>query len=155
MGSSTARYENLPYFFSDQYDLGMEYVGHASADSTAQVVVRGDKDAREFVAFWLDEDNHVLAAMNVNVWDVVDQLKPIIAERRVVDPAKLADDSVAWSDVVVTDDERRNDDNDADDTDDNGDNDDDDSTEDPAENSAEKPTEDPAENSAEASDEKG
>ena len=105
LGSTSARYDNLPYFFSDQYDLGMEYVGYASADSTARVVVRGDKDAREFVAFWLDEEDHLLAAMNVNVWDVVDELKPIIAERRVVDPDKLADDSVAWSDVVVTEDD--------------------------------------------------
>ena len=91
LGDSSARYDNLPYFFSDQYDLGMEYVGYAPRDGYDRVVVRGDKDAREFVAFWLDADNHVLAAMNVNVWDVVDAIKPIIAERQVVDPDKLAD----------------------------------------------------------------
>jgi NADPH-dependent 2,4-dienoyl-CoA reductase/sulfur reductase-like enzyme len=130
LGSSSARYDNLPYFYSDQYDLGMEYVGHASADSAAKVVVRGDTDSREFVAFWLDEENHLLAAMNVNVWDVVDELKPIIAERRVVDPDKLTDDSVAWADVVATDDDEE-DDEDADEnaSDESEDNDSDESDE--------------------------
>jgi NADPH-dependent 2,4-dienoyl-CoA reductase/sulfur reductase-like enzyme len=104
LGDTSARYENLPYFFSDQYDLGMEYVGHAPRDGYDRVVVRGDKDAREFVAFWLDSDNHVLAAMNVNVWDVVEAIKPIIAERKVVDPDKLADTSVSYEDVVVRED---------------------------------------------------
>jgi NADPH-dependent 2,4-dienoyl-CoA reductase/sulfur reductase-like enzyme len=99
LGDSSARYENLPYFFSDQFDLGMEYVGHAPRDSYASVVVRGDTAKREFVAFWLDEENHVLAAMNVNVWDVVDALKPVIAEHRVVDPDRLRDESVDWADL--------------------------------------------------------
>ena len=99
LGDRDAKYENLPYFFSDQYDLGMEYVGYAPKDEYAKVVVRGDKDKREFVAFWLDEENHVLAAMNVNVWDVVDAIKPIIARRKVVDPDGLADPSVAYADL--------------------------------------------------------
>ena len=83
----------------------MEYVGYAPRDSYKKVVVRGDTGKREFVAFWLDDENHILAAMNVNVWDVVDALKPIIAEKQVVDPDKLADSSVDWPDVVVRDDE--------------------------------------------------
>ncbi|HEY2299096.1 MAG TPA: FAD-dependent oxidoreductase [Jatrophihabitans sp.] len=103
LGDSNARYDNMPYFFTDQYDLGMEYVGFAPRDSYAKVVVRGDTGKREFVAFWLDDENHVLAAMNVNVWDVVEELKPIIAERQVVDPDKLTDSSVDWADVVVRD----------------------------------------------------
>ena len=65
-------YTRIPYFFSDQYDLGMEYVGYGSpADA---VTVRGDLDAREFIAFW-QRDGAVTAAMNVNVWDVVDDLR--------------------------------------------------------------------------------
>jgi NADPH-dependent 2,4-dienoyl-CoA reductase/sulfur reductase-like enzyme len=108
LGDNEARYDNLPYFFSDQYDLGMEYIGYAPRDSYAKVVVRGDTDAREFVAFWLDDENHLLAAMNVNVWDVVDELKPIIAERKVVDPDKLTDGKVDWADVVVSENEAGN-----------------------------------------------
>ena len=109
LGNSGARYDNLPYFFTDQFDLGMEYVGHVPRDSNPRVVVRGDTGKREFVALWLDDENHVLAAMNVNVWDVVDVLKPIIAEHRVVDPDKLADSSVDWADVVVSDEDEDDD----------------------------------------------
>lgn len=92
-------YDELPYFFSDQFGLGMECVGFAPQGSYDRVVTRGDVAGREFVAFWLDAENHILQAMNVNVWDVVDEVKPLIAERRVVDPEKLADPSVAYSDL--------------------------------------------------------
>jgi NADPH-dependent 2,4-dienoyl-CoA reductase/sulfur reductase-like enzyme len=94
-----APYERLPYFFSDQYDLGMEYVGHATRDDTARVVVRGDRDGREFVAFWLDDQDRILAAMNVNVWDVVDEVRPLITGRTPVDPDRLADPGTAYADV--------------------------------------------------------
>ncbi|WP_028651668.1 NAD(P)/FAD-dependent oxidoreductase [Nocardioides halotolerans] len=101
MMGEDAAYDRLPYFFSDQYDLGMEYVGHASRDDTARVVTRGDVGAREFVAFWLDEGDRILAAMNVNVWDVPDAVKPLIAAGTVVDPEKLADPGTAYSDVAA------------------------------------------------------
>jgi 3-phenylpropionate/trans-cinnamate dioxygenase ferredoxin reductase subunit len=94
-----ASYDRLPYFFSDQYDLGMEYVGHATRDDTARVVVRGDLDGREFVAFWLDEQDRVLAAMNVNVWDVVDEVRPLITAGTPVDVERLADEDTSYSDV--------------------------------------------------------
>ncbi len=82
-------YAELPYFFTDQYDLGMEYVGYAP--SYDRVVFRGDLEGREFVAFWLDGDNRVLAGMNVNVWDVLDDVKSLIRSQSAVDPDKLAD----------------------------------------------------------------
>jgi 3-phenylpropionate/trans-cinnamate dioxygenase ferredoxin reductase subunit len=94
-----APYERLPYFFSDQYDLGMEYVGHATRDDTARVVTRGDVEKREFVAFWLDDQDRILAAMNVNVWDVPDEVRPLIVNRTVVDVDKLADPDIALPDV--------------------------------------------------------
>jgi 3-phenylpropionate/trans-cinnamate dioxygenase ferredoxin reductase component len=90
-------YERLPYFFSDQYDLGMEYVGLSSPDD--ELVVRGDLDAREFVAFW-HRDGVVSAAMNVNVWDVVEDLKAIITADRPVDPDRLVDPKVEIGDLV-------------------------------------------------------
>jgi len=92
------QYSNLPYFFSDQYDLGMEYVGHAPPGSYDRVVVRGDLAGREFVAFWLD-GSRLRAAMNVNVWDVPDAVKPIIAEGRTVDPERLADPTVPYAEL--------------------------------------------------------
>jgi 3-phenylpropionate/trans-cinnamate dioxygenase ferredoxin reductase subunit len=82
-------YAELPYFFTDQYDLGMEYVGHAPHFD--RVVFRGDVAGREFVAFWLDDANRVLAGMNVNIWDVLDDVKALITSQSPVDPDKLAD----------------------------------------------------------------
>jgi 3-phenylpropionate/trans-cinnamate dioxygenase ferredoxin reductase component len=83
------QYTELPYFFTDQYDLGMEYVGHAPAYD--RVVFRGDVDGREFVAFWLDGDNRLLAGMNVNIWEGLDDIKSLIRSREPVDPDRLAD----------------------------------------------------------------
>jgi 3-phenylpropionate/trans-cinnamate dioxygenase ferredoxin reductase subunit len=79
-------YDRLPYFFTDQYDLGMELSGDPTG--AARVVVRGDVAERRFVAFWLDGEDRVLAAMNVNVWDVVDGLQALIRSGR---PATTAD----------------------------------------------------------------
>ncbi len=93
-----AEYDELPYFFTDQYDLGMEYVGHAPGYET--VVFRGDADRREFVAFWLDKDDRVLAGMNVNIWDVLDDVKSLIRSKTPVDPARLADTNVSLGKLV-------------------------------------------------------
>ena len=94
-----AAYDRLPYFFTDQYDLGMEYVGHATREDTARVVIRGDLGTREFVAFWLDDGDRILAAMNVNVWDIPDQVRPLIVNRTVVDTEKLADPQTPLAEV--------------------------------------------------------
>jgi 3-phenylpropionate/trans-cinnamate dioxygenase ferredoxin reductase subunit len=87
-----ASYDELPYFYTDQYDLGMEYVGDITGYD--RVVFRGDVPGREFIAFWL-KDNRVLAGMNVNVWDVVDPIKELIRSGRQIDPARLADTGVS------------------------------------------------------------
>src|SRR5262249_10187169 len=90
MLGNPASHEDLPYFFTDQYDLGMEYVGHVDPGGYDQVVFRGDVAARELIAFWL-KDNRVLAGMNVNVWDVVDPIKALIRANAPVDPKALQD----------------------------------------------------------------
>jgi 3-phenylpropionate/trans-cinnamate dioxygenase ferredoxin reductase subunit len=81
-------YDRIPYVFSDQYDVGMEYCGHASQRD--EVVLRGDAQAREFIAFWL-RDGRVRAAMNVNVWDVTDAIQALIRSPAPVDRERLAD----------------------------------------------------------------
>ncbi|WP_305091929.1 NAD(P)/FAD-dependent oxidoreductase [Prescottella sp. R16] len=91
-------YTRLPYFFTDQYDLGMEYVGWAP--EYASVVTRGDVGKREFLAFWLDSGNRVLAGMNVNVWDAGDDIKALVASDAAVDPGRLADPGVALSGLL-------------------------------------------------------
>ncbi|MBQ0984815.1 FAD-dependent oxidoreductase [Streptomyces sp. F63] len=87
-------YDRIPYFFSDQYDVGLEYSGYAPPGSYDQVVIRGDAARREFIAFWLAADGRVLAGMNVNVWDVTDKIQRLVRSGRPVDPSALADPSV-------------------------------------------------------------
>jgi 3-phenylpropionate/trans-cinnamate dioxygenase ferredoxin reductase subunit len=94
-----AEYVRMPYFFTDQYDLGMEYVGHAPHGGYSRVVTRGDVDKREFLAFWLDSANKVLAGMNVNIWDAGDAIKELVVSSRPVDPERLADPEIPLAEV--------------------------------------------------------
>jgi 3-phenylpropionate/trans-cinnamate dioxygenase ferredoxin reductase component len=91
-------YDRLPYFFSDQYDVGMEYSGYATGAD--RVVFRGDPATREFIAFWLAE-GRVVAGMNVNVWDVADTIRALIAGREPVDERRLTDPDVPLTALLV------------------------------------------------------
>jgi 3-phenylpropionate/trans-cinnamate dioxygenase ferredoxin reductase component len=93
-------YDRLPYFFSDQYDVGMEYAGFAR--SWDRVIFRGDPATREFIVFWLTGDR-VVAGMNVNVWDVIDPIQRLIGERVAVDDRRLADPDVPLAELVPAD----------------------------------------------------
>ena len=84
-------YVRTPYFYSDQFDLGMEYRGYAP--QWGRVVVRGDLEARQFLAFWLADDR-VVAAMNANVWDQGDDLQRLVESEERVDLARLTDPGV-------------------------------------------------------------
>jgi 3-phenylpropionate/trans-cinnamate dioxygenase ferredoxin reductase subunit len=92
-------YDKVPYFYTDQYDLGMEYAGYVEPGGYDQVVFRGDVDRREFVAFWLGE-GRVLAGMNVNVWDVNDAIQALVSDGRPMDPARLSDPGVPLEEVA-------------------------------------------------------
>jgi 3-phenylpropionate/trans-cinnamate dioxygenase ferredoxin reductase subunit len=94
-----ANHDQLPYFFTDQYDLGMEYVGYVEPGGYDQVVFRGDLAGREFIAFWL-KDGRVLAGMNVNVWDVTDDIKMLIRSRASIGANRLADTGIALADLA-------------------------------------------------------
>jgi 3-phenylpropionate/trans-cinnamate dioxygenase ferredoxin reductase subunit len=87
LGESVS-YDRIPYFFSDQYDVGMEYSGFAR--DWDEVVFRGSREDGEFIAFWL-RDGRVVAGMNVNVWDVNEHVQALIRSRATVDPAALRD----------------------------------------------------------------
>ena len=91
-------YDPLPYFFSDQYDLGMETAGLPEPGTYDQVVYRGDRAGREFIAFWL-ASGAVVAGMNVNVWDVSDDIQALIRSGKQVDPARLTDPDVPLTEV--------------------------------------------------------
>jgi 3-phenylpropionate/trans-cinnamate dioxygenase ferredoxin reductase component len=90
-------WDHLPYFFSDQYDVGMEYAGRVTEWDA--VVIRGDTAKREFLAFWC-QAGRVRAAMNVNIWDVQDELRALIRSGNVVDRSRLADPNVPLGDVT-------------------------------------------------------
>jgi len=86
-------YDRVPYFYTDQYDLGMEYAGYVEPGGYDRVVFRGDLEGREFIAFWLRGDR-VLAGMNVNIWDVNEMIQAIVRGGRTVDASRLADPGV-------------------------------------------------------------
>lgn len=93
LGRQDAVYDRVPYFFTDQYDLGMEYAGYVEPGGYDQVVFRGDVAGREFIAFWL-AGKRVLAGMNVNIWDVNDQLQALVRTAQPVDIQRLTDPRV-------------------------------------------------------------
>src|SRR6266508_801127 len=95
-------YDRVPYFFTDQYDLGMEYSGYVPRGGYDRVVFRGDRASGEFVVFWTAQDR-VLAGMNVNVWDVADEIQALVRAGyagQAVDPTRLADPKVPLTDLV-------------------------------------------------------
>ena len=96
MLGGTEPYTRIPYFYSDQYDLGMEYSGYAP--KWDRVVFRGEPASRAFVAFWL-LDGRVVAGMNANVWQVNDAIAALVASRKKVAIERLVDPAVALDDL--------------------------------------------------------
>ena len=92
------RYDLVPYFYSDQYELGMECAGLPSPGHYDQVLYRGDPATLEFIAFWLS-GGVVIAGMNVNVWDVSDDIQALIRAARPVDPARLTNPDIPLTDL--------------------------------------------------------
>ena len=91
-------YDRIPYFFSDQFDVGMEYAGHALTYD--RVVFRGDPSTFEFLAFWMRGDR-VAAGMNVNVWDVNEDIQALVRSGAAVGDDALRDPDVALGDLAV------------------------------------------------------
>ena len=98
MAGQDVTYDPIPFFFSDQYDAGLEYAGHVARGTEADVVLRGDPASNEFMAFWVVPEGggvRVLAGMHVNVWDTIDTVQQLVRDRTVVDRDRLADPEVA------------------------------------------------------------
>jgi NADPH-dependent 2,4-dienoyl-CoA reductase/sulfur reductase-like enzyme len=89
----------IPYFYTDQFDLGMELSGYPPLMADADLVIRGDREAREFIAFWVDH-GRVVGGMNVNVWDVNETVQQLIRSAAPIDLAALADPGVALDSLV-------------------------------------------------------
>lgn len=103
----TVSYDPVPYFYTDQFDLGMEASGDWAGDYDEVVYrgkdpaayVSGDSDELEFIAFWLS-GGRVIGGMNVNVWDVTDDVQALIRSGKPVDPKRLADENTPLSALV-------------------------------------------------------
>lgn len=91
-------YDEQPFFYTDQYDLGMEYVGYTEPDGYDRVVLRGDVAGLRFMAFWLSE-GRVLAGMHVNTWDATGPITELVSGGRTVDADRLADADVPLPEV--------------------------------------------------------
>jgi len=91
-------YDRVPYYYSDQYELGMECAGLPTPGTYDQVLYRGDPATLEFVAFWL-ANGAVVAGMNVNVWDVQDDIQSLIRSARPIDPTRLTDPQIPLTDL--------------------------------------------------------
>jgi 3-phenylpropionate/trans-cinnamate dioxygenase ferredoxin reductase subunit len=104
MLGTSERYERVPYFFSDQYDVSMEYSGYASGDD--EVIFRGDPASREFIAFWL-RDERVMAGMNVNIGAVTDAIQALLRSGATIDRKRLGDPDQPLEELVPADDSGR------------------------------------------------
>jgi hypothetical protein len=94
-------YRDVPYFYTDQFELGMEYTGFAPLTVGAEIVYRGSPEDGGFIVFWL-RDDRVVAGMNVNVWDVSDDIAQLVREGvagRRIDRARLLDVDVPLGEI--------------------------------------------------------
>jgi 3-phenylpropionate/trans-cinnamate dioxygenase ferredoxin reductase subunit len=91
-------YTRLPYFWSDQYDVSLEYRGHAAGDD--QAIWRGDRAGVRFSVFYLRE-GRVNAVLSMNDKETNEVGGKLIEGRRVVDPGALADESVDLAGLVA------------------------------------------------------
>ena len=87
------------YFFSDQYDLGMEYTGDIGPSGYDRVIFRRHADSRQVVVFWLQEQR-VQAGMNINIWDVADDIERLVQSSRRVNVDDLANPGIPLASLL-------------------------------------------------------
>jgi 3-phenylpropionate/trans-cinnamate dioxygenase ferredoxin reductase subunit len=98
MAGAEDEWAEAPYFFTDQYDAGMEYWGWADPRMDT-VVLRGRPADGDYVVAWLSPDGHVDAAMQVNRWDDSDAVKALVQGKVALDVVRFQDDDVPLADV--------------------------------------------------------
>ncbi|XAS74965.1 FAD-dependent oxidoreductase [Dermatophilaceae bacterium Sec6.4] len=94
-------YAEVPYFFSDQYEMGMEYCGYVGPDGYDELVFRGEVATGEYLAFWLG-NGRVLAGMNVNIWDQTDAISDLVHSGAQIDRSKLVNPDVPLNELHAT-----------------------------------------------------
>ncbi|MEP9364142.1 FAD-dependent oxidoreductase [Nocardioides sp. CN2-186] len=98
--SAPAEYARTPYFFTDQFELGMEMCGHLDRGLVYETVVRGDISSDSFAVFWLSDDR-VAAGLHVNEWDAMGDIRTLVEARALVDSDRLADSGVGLDHQAV------------------------------------------------------
>jgi len=87
------------YFFSDQYDLSMEYTGDIGPSGYDQVIFRRYADSAQLIVFWLSEQR-VQAGMNINIWDVADDIERLVQSPHPADTDDLADPDIPLASLL-------------------------------------------------------
>jgi 3-phenylpropionate/trans-cinnamate dioxygenase ferredoxin reductase subunit len=87
------------YFFSDQYDLSMEYTGDIGSSGYDQVIFRRYADSAQLIVFWLSEQR-VQAGMNINIWDVADDIERLVQSPHPADTDDLADPNIPLASLL-------------------------------------------------------
>jgi 3-phenylpropionate/trans-cinnamate dioxygenase ferredoxin reductase component len=87
------------YFFTDQYDLSMEYTGDIGPAGYDRVIFRRHADSDQMIVFWLSEQR-VQAGMNINIWDVADDIERLIQSARPINADDLADPAIPLASFV-------------------------------------------------------
>jgi 3-phenylpropionate/trans-cinnamate dioxygenase ferredoxin reductase component len=81
------------YFFTDQYDLSMEYTGDIGPAGYDRVIFRRYADSGQMIVFWLYEQR-ILAGMNINIWDVADDIERLIQSARPINADDLGNPAI-------------------------------------------------------------
>ena len=81
------------YFFTDQYDLSMEYTGDIGPTGYDRVIFRRHADSNEMIVFWLYEQR-IQAGMNINIWDVADDIDRLIQSARPINADDLGNPAI-------------------------------------------------------------
>lgn len=102
MLGQSSDFDPAPFFFTDQYDIALEYAGRVDARTADAPVIRGDLAADRFHAFWVVE-NVVVAGLHVNAWDEgIEPVQDLIRARTPVEPADLANPAIPLAQLVET-----------------------------------------------------
>jgi 3-phenylpropionate/trans-cinnamate dioxygenase ferredoxin reductase subunit len=87
------------YFYTDQYDLSMEYTGEIGPAGYDRIIFRRYPDSRQVIVFWLYEQR-IQAGMNINIWDVAEDIERLIQSPHPINADELADPAIPLTSLV-------------------------------------------------------
>ena len=97
IAGTPTRYEQVPWFWSDQFDLKLQMVGMSQGYDT--IVQRGSMDGDDFAMFYL-KGGVLIAVDAVNRPREFMACRKLVPERPSIDPARLADESIPMREMI-------------------------------------------------------